>query len=96
MRKLGKQKLLESLRGTGSLRAVGFTVEVTYEMDRFEDNQGKRASGSVTGDVSALTGSTESTPAVLILRDGSQLPVLVSNAAEDGADFESAGPITGQ
>ena len=96
MRRSGRQTLLGSLRGAGTLKAEGASAEVDYALDRFEDRQGQRASGSVTGDVSAFASLPEGADATLVLQNGSEISVVVSNAAADGADVEALGAVVDQ
>lgn len=86
-----RQTLIGSLRGDGQLRADGRSTSVTYELDRFTDSNGPRASGSVSGDVAAMARGDEEVAAILVLQDGAEISVLVSNAADDGADIEATG-----
>lgn len=87
------QRLLGSLRGLGELRAAERAYSVSYELDRFEDTGGQRANGSVSGDVHDLLASGEDGSAILVLQDGSEISVLVSNAGADGADVEAIGVL---
>lgn len=91
MRRHSRQRLLGSLRGSGELRARGHTFSVGYELDRFEDEGGQRADGSVSGDVHELLAFGGNSRAILVLQDGSELSVLVSNPGSDGADVEATG-----
>lgn len=86
-----RQRLLGSLRGSGELRAAGRTFSISYELDRFQDSGGQRANGSISGDVHELLASGDGSAATLVLEDGSEIPVLVSDAGSDGADVEATG-----
>jgi hypothetical protein len=85
-----KLKMLPSLRGPGKIRAGGAQYEVDYELDRYADQSGLKVGGSVSGDLSVLASMGEGSPASLVLSDGSELGVLLSNIGHQGADVEAS------
>ena len=89
----GSLKLLGSMRGRGVLKMGAAACEVGYHLDRYEERLGQTASGEVDGDLTALGEVDDGAGATLVLENGSEIEVTLSQVEPDGADLDARGAI---
>jgi hypothetical protein len=88
--------MLGSLRGHGHLVAdEAEPAAVTYELDIFRDSARTIATGRVEGKASALAAAGAAAHAVLVLQDGAQVSVTLSDVSGPTAEVTTTGPVPG-
>jgi hypothetical protein len=89
----GAMKFTGSMRGRGVLVSAVGETPVTYQIDVYESGAGRTGSGTLDGDMGALTIEEAGDAAKLRLSTGDEVGITLSEVDPEGAMMEVKGTL---